>query len=162
VAVIGIILFAAAVVVGIDVTWTNHFGVDIEAFGQTYTVSPALMFVGGVVTALVGALGLMLLHDGMERRKIRRTETRAAINERDSLAAERDRLAAERDADLRAAHDRRELATDPAGLRPAYDERAYVDETTGETTNESVDVRDGASIDDQGTHRRGILHRSHR
>jgi hypothetical protein len=152
VAVIGIILFAAAVVVGVDVTWMNHFGVDVEAFNQTYTVSPALMFVGGIVTALVGVLGLMLLHDGMERRGVRRRETRAAV-------AERDQLAAERDAELRTAHDRREIHSDPAGLRPAYDERAYAEDGVDLRDRETVDAAD--AVDERDT-RRGLLHRTHR
>src|SRR5438067_9561761 len=89
--VIGLLLLAAAIVVGIDIAVMNDTKVDLEAFNQTWTSSPGAAFVVGVITAVVGLVGLWLMINGMRRMRARRRERRAIVEERDRLAAERQR-----------------------------------------------------------------------
>ena len=89
--IIGLLLLAAAVVVGIEIGISNDRQVDVEAFNQVWTSSPAAAFLVGVVTALVGAFGLWLMVTGMRRSRVRRRERRAEMAERDRLADERRR-----------------------------------------------------------------------
>jgi uncharacterized membrane protein YciS (DUF1049 family) len=89
--IIGLLLLVAAVVVGIDIAAMNDQQVDLEAFNQVWTSSPAIAFVVGVVTALVGVLGLWLMFTGLRRSRVRGRERRAEMAERDRLADERRR-----------------------------------------------------------------------
>ncbi len=89
--IIGILLLAAAVVVGIEIGISNDRQVDVEAFNHVWSSNPAAAFLVGVVTALVGAFGLWLTFAGMRRSRVRRRERRAEIAERDRLADERRR-----------------------------------------------------------------------
>ena len=95
--IIGLILLAAAAVVGIDVAVINSTGVNFEAFGYVFTTNTAAIFVAGVVIALVGCFGLFLMTDGAGRSARRRAERREVTAERDRLAAEAERMHAERD-----------------------------------------------------------------
>ncbi|HEY2811849.1 MAG TPA: hypothetical protein VGJ03_00150 [Acidimicrobiales bacterium] len=143
--IIGIVLLAAALTVGIDIAVQNSQQVNLEAFSQVWTSSPSAAFVVGVITALVGVLGVFMMVDGFGRSRARRRERRAIVEERDRLAAERQ---SEIDA-MNAHNDRRDLEHD-------HD-------------RETVDLRDrepvAARTDDRGDrveHRDvdGILHRS--
>ena len=89
--IIGILLLAAAIVVGIEIGISNDRQVDVEAFNHVWSSNPAAAFLVGVVTALVGAFGLWLTLAGMRRSRVRRRERRAEIAERDRLADERRR-----------------------------------------------------------------------
>ncbi len=89
--IIGLLLLVAAVVVGIDIAAMNDQQVDLEAFNQVWTSSPAVVFLVGVVTALVGVFGLWLMISGLRRSRIRGRERRAEMAERDRLADERRR-----------------------------------------------------------------------
>ncbi|HEV3226959.1 MAG TPA: hypothetical protein VGZ52_08995 [Acidimicrobiales bacterium] len=85
--VIGLVLLAAAAVVGIDVVVQNNFAIDVVGFGKDISTSLAGLFVAGVVTGLVAAVGIMLVRDGtIHWRKLRR-EARADEAERDRLVA---------------------------------------------------------------------------
>ena len=84
---IGLALIAAAAVVGIDITAQNNFAVDIDAFGQLLSTSAAGVFVGGIVTGLVAAVGVMMLRDGLVRSRRTRAENKATVAERDRMAA---------------------------------------------------------------------------
>ncbi len=95
--IIGLILLAAAAVVGIDVAVVNSTGVNFEAFGYVFTTNTAVIFVAGVIVALVGCFGLFLMTDGAARSARRRAERREMEAERDRLAAEAERMHAERD-----------------------------------------------------------------
>jgi hypothetical protein len=112
--IIGLLLVAAAITVGIDVAALNNYSVDVEAFGQVWTSSPAMVFVAGAVTALVGAIGVALVVDGSRRMRATR-----------SKRSERERLADERQRQL-------EHQSELAGGRPTVDERDSAD----------VDLRD--------------------
>jgi hypothetical protein len=66
---IGFVLLAAAAALGIDIVAQNRFDLDVDVFGQLIATTPAGLFVTGVVTGLVAALGIMLLRDGLIRRR---------------------------------------------------------------------------------------------
>ena len=116
--IIGLLLVAAAITVGIDFAVLNNYSVDVETFGQVWTSSPSVAFVAGVVTALVGAIGVALMVDGSRRMRTKRHTTR-------SRRAERERLADERQREL-------DHQQEMAGGRAAVDERDSAD----------VDLRD--------------------
>jgi len=107
--IIGLLLVAAAITVGIDIAVLNNYSTDVEAFGQVWTSSPSVVFVAGVVTALVGAIGIAMMTDGMQRMRDRRHDHRQTRTERDRYAAELEH--------------QQELA----GGRPTVDERDTAD-----------------------------------
>ncbi|MEY2403781.1 MAG: hypothetical protein QOD38_1332 [Acidimicrobiaceae bacterium] len=82
-AIIGLLLLAAASVFGIEFVIENNFSIDVDAFNQGYTTSISLVFVAGLVTGLAAALGVMLLRDGMVRRRRHRLEAREAEEHRE-------------------------------------------------------------------------------
>ena len=84
---IGFALIAVAAVVGIDITAQNNFAVEIDAFGRILSTTASGMFVAGIVTGLVAALGIMLLRDGLVRSRQARAHTKATVAERDRMAA---------------------------------------------------------------------------
>jgi flagellar biosynthesis/type III secretory pathway M-ring protein FliF/YscJ len=120
-AIIGFLLLAAAAVFGVELAYENNFSIEIDAFNQVYSSSVAMMFVAGVVTALVGVLGVLLIRDGMIRRRRVRAEAREAeqVRERHIAALEEEH----------AAHHRAE-ATAPAR------------ETQDGRDGEAIDLRD--------------------
>ena len=89
IALIGLVLLAAALVVGIDFAMNNSTQVDLEAFNHVWTSNPAAAFVAGVVATLVGVVGLLLLFDGTRRARVQSRARRVEYAERDRLAAER-------------------------------------------------------------------------
>ncbi len=110
--IIGLLLFAAAIVVGIDVAAMNGTSIDIEAFNHVWASSVAVSFVAGVVTALVGVVGLLLLRDGSVRSRRRRRARRAEIERRDRLAAEHERELRERERETIDLRDREAAVTE--------------------------------------------------
>lgn len=101
-AIIGFVLLAAAAVLGIEIVAMNDLTIDIDAFNQVYETSISLVFVAGVVTGLVGALGLMLIRDGMVRGRRLRLEAKEAQEERDRhIAALEEEHAAIHHSDVR-------------------------------------------------------------
>jgi len=166
--IIGLLLLAAAVVVGIEVAISNDQSVDVEAFNHVWTSSPAAAFLVGVATAVVGALGLWMIFAGMRRNRLRRRDRRAEIAERDRLADERRReidamsAAGQGDRDERVERVER-VDDDRTMTTPAADrdrERVPADR------RDDVDLRDDR--DDAIEHREaerqserhGILHRT--
>jgi TRAP-type C4-dicarboxylate transport system permease large subunit len=107
---IGFVLLVGAAIVGVDVAASNNFAIDVDAFGQTIATSLAGLFVAGVVTGTVAALGIMLMRDGAARRKRLRREARHAQEEQERLAS-----AAERE--LQARHIDAANNGDPIDLR---------------------------------------------
>ena len=122
---IGLILLAAAAVVGIDVAVVNGTGVNFEAFGHVFTTNTAAIFAAGVVVALVGCFGLFLMTDGAGRSARRRARRREVEAERDRLADEARRIHAVMDGqsslDLR---DRDEAAADETRMERAEADRS--------------------------------------
>ena len=87
-AIIGFVLLAAAAVFGIEIAAVNDFTIDVDAFNQVYETSVALLFVAGIVTGLAAALGLMLIRDGLARRRRLRLEAKEAEALRERHIAE--------------------------------------------------------------------------
>jgi uncharacterized membrane protein YciS (DUF1049 family) len=84
---IGFVLLVGAAAVGIDIAAQNNVAVDVDAFGQTLSTTLAGLFVAGVVVGLAAALGMMLLRDGVVRRRRLNHEAKQAHEERDRLAS---------------------------------------------------------------------------
>lgn len=82
-AIIGFVLLAAAAAFGIEIVAMNDVTIDVSAFNQVYETSLALVFVTGVVAGLVGALGIMLIRDGMARSRRLRLEAKDAEEHRE-------------------------------------------------------------------------------
>ena len=89
--IIGLLLLAAAVVVGIEIGISNDQQIDIEAFNHVWTSNPAAAFLVGVVTAVVGCVRSLVDVGGMRHSRVRHRDRRAEIAERDRLADERRR-----------------------------------------------------------------------
>ena len=87
-AIIGFVLLVAAAVVGVDVVAQNNFSIDIDAFNQVFTTSASVVMAAGVVTGLAAALGLMLVRDGVVRRRRIRLEAKAVEEDRERHIAE--------------------------------------------------------------------------
>lgn len=85
---IGFILLAAASAVGIDIVAQNRFDLDVDVFGQLFATTPAALFVAGVITGLVAALGVMLLRDGTRRRRQLGKDAKHAHSEHDRVATD--------------------------------------------------------------------------
>jgi ABC-type nickel/cobalt efflux system permease component RcnA len=152
--IIGLLLLAASVVVGIEIGISNDQQIDVEAFNEVWTSNPAAAFLVGVATALVGALGLWLMFTSLRRSRVRRRERRAEMAERDRLADER----------------RRELETVAAAKHGHPDDRTVDDRTVDDRTVDdrtvATDDRDSIDLREQQEFehgdRRGILHHSER
>jgi len=86
--IIGLVVIAAAATFGIEIASMNNVSIDIDAFNQVYETSAALVFAAGVVTALVGAIGVLLVRDGLVRlRSTRRDVREAEVRRERHLAA---------------------------------------------------------------------------
>jgi hypothetical protein len=96
-AVLGLLLVLCATGLTLDVGLQNTTSINVDAIGQTFTLSSGWLFVAAVITGVVGLLGVTMLLGGMARARRRRaalTESRGASED---LQTERDRLAAELD-----------------------------------------------------------------
>ena len=85
---IGFMLLAAAAAFGLDIVAENRFDLEVDVFGQLIATTPAALFVSGVVTGLVAALGVMLLRDGLLRRRQLAKDAKHAHVEHDRVAQE--------------------------------------------------------------------------
>jgi hypothetical protein len=101
-AIIGFVLLAAAAVFGVEIVAMNDVTIDVDAFNQVYETSIALVFIAGVVAGLVGALGIMLIRDGLARSRRRRLEAKEAEEHRERhIAALEEEHAAIHGSDVR-------------------------------------------------------------
>jgi len=99
--IIGLVLIAAAAAVGIEITAMNNVSIDVDAFNQLYETSIAMVFVAGAVTALAGAVGVMLVRDGLIRRRRLHREAAEADQRRERhIAALEEEHAAHHRADV--------------------------------------------------------------
>jgi uncharacterized membrane protein YciS (DUF1049 family) len=155
--IIGLLLLAAAIVVGVDISINNDQSIDLEAFNHVWTSTPAVAFGVGVVTALVGIVGLLMFFGGMRHSRVRRRERRAEMAERDRLADERRR---ELDSMATANRDSGDRTME---ARPEHVDRD-MDRERVARDNDTVDVRDREDLGDRDEaeprERHGILHRS--
>jgi hypothetical protein len=183
--IIGLLLLAAAIVVGVEIgISSNDRSVDIEAFSHVWTSNAAAAFLVGVITTLVGVIGLWLMFVGMRHSRVRRRERRADIAERDRLADERRReidamsTAGRGEGRDRVADDR-PVATETRDRERLADDRDH-ERVQGDRPDGDVDLRDrrddsemrderrddvdeAADEHEAEQHeRRSILHRSYR
>jgi hypothetical protein len=82
-AIIGFVLLAAAALFGIEIVAMNDVTIDVDAFNQVYETSIALVFVAGALTGLIAALSVMLIRDGLGRRRRLRLEAKRAEEHRE-------------------------------------------------------------------------------
>ena len=150
--IIGLLLLAAAIVVGVEIGISNDRQVDIEAFSHVGTSNPAAAFLVGVVTGLIGLFGLWLFVVGLRRSRVRRRARRADIAERDRLADQRRREIQAMEATGRSDRDERTVAAVPGEGNPEP-------ERVSQTDRDTIDPRDEPQGEDE---RRGVLHRSDR
>jgi hypothetical protein len=171
--IIGLLLLAAAVAVGVDIATRNDTQVDLEAYNHVWTSSPAAAFVVGVVTALVGVAGLWLMLYGLARSRVRRRERRADFAERDRLAEERRREIA-----AMSAANRGDAVPVGAGDRvgrgdghetsdrdmPDHNMAASDIEGRSDVGDGDIDLRDRPAVEneEEAPQRHGIFHRSNR
>jgi hypothetical protein len=85
---IGFLVLAAAAAIGIEVAVENFFAIDLDAFNQTFSTSVSAVFIAGVVTGLAGAVGVLVLRDGLVRRHRLRLEAMEADAIRERHIAE--------------------------------------------------------------------------
>jgi ABC-type nickel/cobalt efflux system permease component RcnA len=132
--ILGLLLIAAAVVVGTEVVVSNTEAIRFDLFGwEVDNASVAGVFLFGAVAAVVLLVGLWMLATGLRRARRRRLEVRQARHDRDealrqqdeerrAIEAERDRLAAEKarlagDRDQRVGRPERSESTDSGATR---------------------------------------------
>jgi len=92
-AVLGLLLLLSAAGLTLDVVFQNTSAINVDALGQTVTLSPGWLFVAGVVIGAVALLAVMLVLAGMARARRRRRALAESRNTAQGLQAERDRLA---------------------------------------------------------------------
>lgn len=92
--ILGLLLLAAAVVVGIEVIIANTGPLTMHLWGWTWTWDTFWLAVGGAVILLVGLIGLACIQAGAVRSRRLRRERRALADENRRLAARADRDAA--------------------------------------------------------------------
>ena len=128
-AILGLIILAVAAVFGVEAAVSNRgTSTGFEAFGTSYTAPVSEVFLAGVVTMAVAALGTYLVTRALHRRRTRRTtarhteereQTQNRVNELDAtnreLVEENDRLRAELNDHRRAAATMGGVAV-PAGV----------------------------------------------
>lgn len=131
--ILGLLLLAAALVVGVETGLSNTGDINVELFGNTYGVPVNVVFLVGAVLALVAVLGLFMITGAVQRRRtVRRdarhrvrdeqvstrlTETDATVGE---LVEENDRLRNELTAERRAAATMGGVAVPPGAGNVAY------------------------------------------
>ena len=85
---VGLLLAAASAALAVEVVVSNTGTHTIEAFNRTTEQSLGTLYVGGVVTALVFALGLAMFVSGLRHTwQERRAARRVAKQTRDSVTA---------------------------------------------------------------------------
>jgi len=66
-AILGLILLLAAGGLTLDVVVKNTSNINVNAVGQTFTLSPGWLFVAGVVAGAVGLLGVTMILGSVAR-----------------------------------------------------------------------------------------------
>jgi uncharacterized membrane protein YciS (DUF1049 family) len=132
-AILGLLLLAAATVVGIELAVSNDSRVVVELFG-TYSVVPvSVVFLVGALLTTVALLGLFMITGTLQRKRHRtvvakhraeREETQTQLGEYDrttaELVEENDRLRAELASERRAAATMGGVAVPPGAGQVAY------------------------------------------
>lgn len=93
--ILGLILVACAVGLGVDAVLENPSSISVDTLGTSFSLSPGWLFVAGIATGVIGLLGLSMVVTGMARARRRRASLAESKESVQSLQAERDRLAVE-------------------------------------------------------------------
>ena len=96
-AVLGLLLLLCAPGLTLDVVFQNTASINVDAVGQTFTLSSGWLFVAAVATGAVGLLGVTMLLGGIARARHRRAVLAESRGSAQDLQTDRDRLAAELD-----------------------------------------------------------------
>ena len=115
-AIVGLLILAAALAVGVETSIGNRAGVGLEAFGQIYVLPVSVIFLVGATLATIALLGLFMVTGAAQRRRATRTEAKHRMRSEETesrlidtdrtnadLVEENDRLRAELTAERRAA-----------------------------------------------------------
>ena len=132
-AILGLLLLAAAVVVGVETAVSNQPTYVVETFGLYSAVPISVVFLFGALLATVALLGLFMITGTMQRRRHRRVdakhrtqreETATRVTDLDrtnaELVEENDRLRAELAAERNAAATMGGVAVPPGAGDVAY------------------------------------------
>jgi type II secretory pathway pseudopilin PulG len=157
-AILGLLLVLAATGLTLDVVFQNTSSISVDALGQTFTLSSGWLFTAGVITGVVGLLGVTLLLGGMTRARRRQAALAQSRRAARDLQVDRDRLAAELD---------QERATTPSPLQPSQTPAngpAAVDlaseERRGAPSTENTDLANSEGREPVAAGRHGIFHRN--
>jgi hypothetical protein len=96
-AILGLLLLLSAAGLTLDVAFQNTSSINVDALGQTLTLSPGWLFVAGVITGAVALVGVTMLLGGMRQARRRRAALTQSRKDSRELQADRDRLEAELD-----------------------------------------------------------------
>ncbi len=146
-AIIGLLLLLLALAVVIGIVVDNNVQVIFSLFGTTVDeLTVAGLFVGGVLTAIVGVLGLWMMKVGAARSRRRRIEAREERERErvsiEQLALEREQLAQDK-AQLEAQL-QRERGRAAASARPTEpDRRTISDPSAVQRQPETAEPRRG-------------------
>ena len=137
--IIGLVLLGLAIAAGIDLVAQNRTStLHIHAVGQTFSATPGWLIAFGAACALVAAVGIMLLHDGGERRRQARAATRS---QRDKLVAQ---VQQERDARIDAEHAKAAASAEAEAQAARADACAAPVAVTGSAQSHIAGLRDGS------------------
>ena len=163
-AILGLLLLLAAGGLTLDVVFQNTTSINVDAVGQTFTLSTGWLFVAAVITGAVGLLGVTMLVGGMARARGRRVALADSRGTSQDLQTDRDRLAAELDrerAGRSAAPSQQRIAAANEN-RPATVDLANQDRQTDSAPTEYTEdtAQDDAGRREPATAgRHGIFHR---
>lgn len=171
-AVLGLLLLAAATVVGVEVVRLNDATVTVSTFGYLTDLTAGGLFLAGAAAGLLATLGLLLLLGGFGRMRRRRAERRQLKSEKTRLVSERDQEISEladENARLREelATERREQLTMGGITLPPGEDVPYGDQVSdavyadsGEPYPTESTERGRHEVETEGRTLTGRLHRN--
>jgi hypothetical protein len=163
-AVLGLLLLLGATGLTLDVVFQNTSSINVDAVGQTFTLSTGWLFVAAVATGALGLLGVTMLLGGMARARRRRAILAESRGSAQDLQTDRDRLAEQLEQE-RAERASNSSAPWPEAAAAAHnDPAAPIDLTREPRPAGSGPTQDPARADDDGREpvaagRHGIFHR---
>ena len=163
-AILGLLLLLAATGLTLDVVFQNTASINVDAVGQTFTLSSGWLFVAAVATGAVGLLGVTMVLGGIARARHRRAILAESRGSAQDLQTDRDRLAAELDRERAGRTSTSSAPVSPGTVTAPDDTPAAVDLAREERGAGSAPTEDPAQADADGREpvaagRHGIFHR---
>ena len=152
-AIFGLLLLLAAAGLAVEAVVQNTASINVDAVGETFSLSPGWLFVAGIATGAVAMLGLSMLVAGMTRARRRRSALANTQSSVQDLEAERNRLAVELERE-RSARTAATVGSRRHDGRAVHDESAEID-LADERHSEPPDHR----REPVGSGRRGLFRR---